>query len=120
MRRLRQTTAIVAAHTVIPRCGWDVHKPSGNLAPGQRLLVHVSLRLLRLRSRRLLPQFRTVTGLERTFEAVVNMALFLQREAVRNALQRQKPLTKDSVHDPKQRLAQLVCISKLRSRETPG
>ena len=57
------------------------------------------------------PQNRKPTfppGLERTFEAVVNMALFLQREAVRNALQRQKPLNKDTKNDPKQRLAQLV------------
>jgi len=49
-------------------------------------------------------------GLERSFEAVVLMALFLQREAARTALQRQKPLTRDPVHDPKQRLAQLIML----------
>eukprot|EP00667_Euglena_gracilis_P008381 EG_transcript_8489 len=52
-------------------------------------------------------------GLERTFDAVVNMALFLQREAVRNALQRQKPLTRDLLNDPKQRLAQLITLGWL-------
>eukprot|EP01012_Entosiphon_sulcatum_P019796 TRINITY_DN24758_c0_g1_i1.p1 TRINITY_DN24758_c0_g1~~TRINITY_DN24758_c0_g1_i1.p1 ORF type:complete len:568 (+),score=64.56 TRINITY_DN24758_c0_g1_i1:35-1705(+) len=52
-------------------------------------------------------------GLERTFEAVVNTALFLQREALRSAAQKQKPFTLEQLADPRIRFAQLITLGWL-------